>query len=429
MKMEKKSLLSILLAFIMIITCMPLQAAGLSDDQFSYESFQGSSVTIPYRKAEINPNASIKPALVICLHGHSASGTDNEKQLKKEHVKKSAEYFINKQQSAIILAPQCNDDHYWYDKVMVKTLRELIASFEDQIDKTRIYILGDSVGGGGSWAMISAYPDLFAAAMPAVSVVRGDLKSIASTPVCYVIGDEDDVVSPEKVTPDIEELIALGAEVKFEILPGEDHPGACKNAFTDENIEWVFSHVRKQQQPDPNVVSINDAAVTGIADKTWTGKSLTQIPVVKVAGKTLKSNADYTISYKNNKNVGKATVTITGTGGYTGTVTKTFKINPKGTSLSKVTKAKKAATVKWNKQSSKMTSSRVTGYQIQLATNSKFTKNKKTVNVKGYSKISKKVTSLKGGKKYWVRIRTYKKVESTTYYSPWSKTKTVTTKK
>ena len=106
-----------------------------------------------------------------------------------------------------------------------------------------------------------------------------------------------------------------------------------------------------------------------------------------------------------------------------------FKINPKGTSLSKVTKAKKAVTVKWKKQSTKMSSSRITGYQIQLATNNKFTKNKKTVTVMGYSKTTKKVTKLKGGKKYWVKIRTYKTVGGKKYYSPWSKAMTVKTKK
>lgn len=87
------------------------------------------------------------------------------------------------------------------------------------------------------------------------------------------------------------------------------------------------------------------------------------------------------------------------------------------------------AAVKWKKQSAKMATSRITGYEIQLATNSKFTKNKKNVTVKGYDSTSKKVTGLKGGKKYYVRIRTYKKVGGTTYYSPWSKAMTVTTGK
>ena len=76
-----------------------------------------------------------------------------------------------------------------------------------------------------------------------------------------------------------------------------------------------------------------------------------------------------------------------------------------------------------------MAKSRISGYQIQLATNSKFTKNKKTVTVKGYKKTSRKITKPKGGKKYYVKIRTYKTVGGTRYYSPWSKTKSVKTKK
>ena len=102
---------------------------------------------------------------------------------------------------------------------------------------------------------------------------------------------------------------------------------------------------------------------------------------------------------------------------------------PKGTSLRKLSKARKAVKVVWKKQSAKMAKSRISGYQIQLATNSKFTKNKKTVTVKGYKKTSRKITKLKGGKKYYVKIRTYKIVGGTKYYSPWSKTKSVRTKR
>ena len=68
-----------------------------------------------------------------------------------------------------------------------------------------------------------------------------------------------------------------------------------------------------------------------------------------------------------------------------------------------------------------MEKSRITGYQIQLATDRKFTHNKKTVNVKGYRKVSKKVKILKGKKKYYIRIRTYMTVGGKKYYSDWSK--------
>jgi len=185
----------------------------------------------------------------------------------------------------------------------------------------------------------------------------------------------------------------------------------------DKTIKWTIAP--KKVTP---TVKLSAAAYT------WNGKAKKPTVTVK-DGSTKLAASDYTITYKNNKNVGKASAVVTLKGNYSGSKTVTFKINPKGTSLSKVTKAKKAATVKWKKQSSRMSSSRITGYQIQLATDSKFTKNKKTVTVKGYSKTSKKVTKLKGGKKYWVKIRTYMTVNGTKYYSPWSKVKTVKTKK
>ena len=75
-----------------------------------------------------------------------------------------------------------------------------------------------------------------------------------------------------------------------------------------------------------------------------------------------------------------------------------------------------------------MAKSHITGYQIQRATNSSFTKNSKKYKVKGYDKTSKTIKELKGGKKYYVRVRTYKVVNGKTYYSKWSKAKTVTTR-
>ena len=73
-------------------------------------------------------------------------------------------------------------------------------------------------------------------------------------------------------------------------------------------------------------VSIANAAVAGVKDKTYTGKALTQSPVVKLGGKTLKAGADYAVSYKNNVRAGKATMTIGGTGSYIGSRSVTFAI-------------------------------------------------------------------------------------------------------
>lgn len=76
-----------------------------------------------------------------------------------------------------------------------------------------------------------------------------------------------------------------------------------------------------------NPASIAKAAVTGLVTKTYTGKAFTQTETVKLGGVTLKKGTDYTVAYKNNIKAGTATMTVTGKGNYTGTVTKTFKIN------------------------------------------------------------------------------------------------------
>ena len=98
----------------------------------------------------------------------------------------------------------------------------------------------------------------------------------------------------------------------------------------------------------------------------------------------------------------------------------------KKASISKLSKGKKAITVKWKKVST------IKGYQIQLATDKKFKKNKKTVTISKQKTTKTTVKKLKAKKKYYVRIRTYKNVKyqgkTIKVYSSWSKVKTIKTK-
>lgn len=98
----------------------------------------------------------------------------------------------------------------------------------------------------------------------------------------------------------------------------------------------------------------------------------------------------------------------------------------KKASISKLSKGKKAITVRWKKVKT------IKGYQIQLATDKKFKKNKKTVTISKQKTTKTTVKKLKSKKKYYVRIRTYKNVKykgkTIKVYSSWSKVKTVKTK-
>ena len=164
------------------------------------------------------------------------------------------------------------------------------------------------------------------------------------------------------------------------------------------------------------------ATVSGISTKAFTGKNITQNITVKYNDKTLKKGTDYTVSHSNNKKIGTATVKITGKGSYTGTITKTFKINPAKQEIQKLTAKNKAFFVDWAQKGS------ATGYEIQYATNSKFTSAKK-VTITNKKTDTKTISKLSGKKKYYVRVRSYTTVKGTKYYGAWSASKSVTTKK
>lgn len=176
-----------------------------------------------------------------------------------------------------------------------------------------------------------------------------------------------------------------------------------------------------QAELDAILISIKGATIKGVKTVVYNGKAYK--PAVKVYFKgSLLSPSSYKVTYKNNKNPGKATVTVTGIDAYRSSVSTTFTIRPKATYIKKLKKAKKAFTVKWKKQSTK-----VSGYQIQYCRKKSF-KGAKTVTIKSKNTTSKKIKKLKRKKKYYVRIRTYKTVSGKRYYSTWSKVKAVKTK-
>lgn len=217
------------------------------------------------------------------------------------------------------------------------------------------------------------------------------------------------------------------------VLSASAYPGYGENAApgTDDNDEGGDEPTMPDDpitsEPEKALISIAKSTIS-VSAKTYTGKTLSPTAVtVKLGSKTLKKGTDYTVTCKGGKKVGAYTVTIKGKGAYAGTKTTTFKILPKGTSVSKLTKASKGFTATWKKPSA-AARSQIDGYQVRYATASNM-KGAKTVTVKGAAKTSAKVAKLKGNKTYYVQVRSYKKVSGKTYYSTWSTTKSVKTKK
>lgn len=228
-----------------------------------------------------------------------------------------------------------------------------------------------------------------------------------------------------------------GKEIKPEIIisyEGERFiEGIDYTLSYENNIEIGTGKVKLQFKnfTKTGVVSftITKADVSGLtaslsaSSYTYNKKARKPSVTVKNGTLTLVKGKDYSVSYSGNIKVGTATVKITGTGThYTGTLKKTFRILPKGTSISKLTKKSKGFTVKWKKQATQ-----TTGYQIQYSTSKKFT-SAKTKTIKKVKTTSTSVSKLKKKKTYYVRIRTYRTVNGVKYYSGWSKIKKVKTK-
>jgi len=184
------------------------------------------------------------------------------------------------------------------------------------------------------------------------------------------------------------------------------------------------SNPEKPAKPEVKVASVKLAKTSYVYD----GKVKKPGIVAKNDKGEKITSKDYTVKYAAGcKNVGTYTVKVTFKGDYKGTFTKTFKINPKGTSLSKVKAARKSFSATWKKQS-KQTS----GYQLQYSTNKKFAKSVKTTTITKTSTVKKTVKKLSAKKTYYVRVRTYKNVKvgkkTVKMYSGWSKVKSVKVK-
>ena len=167
-------------------------------------------------------------------------------------------------------------------------------------------------------------------------------------------------------------------------------------------------------------VSLSKCKLT-VKDQVYANKLLKPAVTVKYDSKTLKKGTDYTVTYANNRVVGKATATVKGKGQYTGTKKVTFKILPPAVKLSKLTAKKNSFTATWKKGTAN------TGYQLQYGLKKTFA-GAKTVKVTKATTVMTTVKSLLKGKTYYVRVRAYKTVGKVNYYSAWSSVKSVKVK-
>ena len=206
----------------------------------------------------------------------------------------------------------------------------------------------------------------------------------------------------------------------YENLTKQGYNHKLSSEYLSEEFKALFPIEKGNYDP-------NKSIVVKLSSKSYVYDKKTKTPSVIATtanNKTIPSKY-YTITYpKGRKNVGIYTVKVVFKEKYSGTYKLNFKIIPKSTSISKLTAKSKGFSVKWKKQSTQ-----TTGYQIQYATDSKFTKNKRTVTISSNKTTSKTISNLKKKKSYYVRVRTYKAINGKKIYSNWSTIKKIQTKK
>ncbi len=166
------------------------------------------------------------------------------------------------------------------------------------------------------------------------------------------------------------------------------------------------------------------SAVLNHTSYTYNGKAKKPSVTLKDTDGKVIDSRNYTVTYEGNTQVGNARITILLKEDYAGVIFRTFEICPEGTAISGKIKAQSEGfQVKWKKQKRN-----ITGYEVQYSTSKKFTR-KATVTkaIKKKSAVKLTVQNLRPGKKYYVRVRTYKTVKKKNFCSAWSRYRSVTT--
>ncbi|HTR77833.1 MAG TPA: PHB depolymerase family esterase, partial [Gemmatimonadaceae bacterium] len=180
------------------------QPAQVPIDGFVARDYRGAGVVMPYRLF-VPPMYDVHQAfpLVVWLHGAGGMGSDNLKQISGDQTPGTHAWTTVNEQAkhpSFVLAPQTtgvwNTDGGKPDRspplvAVLAIVRALEREYK--IDPRRVYIAGQSIGGGGTWTLITSRPTPFAAAIVVCGVTPDTSRAVgaAAMPVWVFQGDQD----------------------------------------------------------------------------------------------------------------------------------------------------------------------------------------------------------------------------------------------
>lgn len=233
---------------------------------FEKQSFTYDTTTIGYRffqPKEIDP--AKKYPLVLTLHGAGERGSDNERQITYHGMATTwVDPMTQEEHPSFVVAPQCPEKNKWVDiswgsetinqdtvqlsnelDAVIHLVDKIIAEYP--IDENRIYVTGLSMGGFGTWDLITRFPDKFAAAIP-MSGAGDPTKAgkIKHMPIWVCHGALDRTVPVEGSRNMVNALRELGSEVLYTELPDKYH-NIWKPLYENKQIiDWLFEQRLKK---------------------------------------------------------------------------------------------------------------------------------------------------------------------------------------
>jgi len=219
-----------------------------------YKGTQGR--TMPYRLyVPENYDKQKRYPLVLYLHGGGGRGDDNHKQIEGGNgylVDLLVSRSTQTKNPSIVVVPQSPGEGWVrsdsttptsYLSLVLDLIRDLESSY--RIDVNRRYVLGQSMGGFGTFTIITMQPNMFAAAVPLCG--GGDeskAAQIAQIPIWAFHGELDQAVKVERSRNMIAALTKAGGKPKYTEYKGEEHTIWTRVVMEPELLPWMFSQKR-----------------------------------------------------------------------------------------------------------------------------------------------------------------------------------------
>jgi predicted peptidase len=177
--------------------------------------------------------------MIIFLHGSGERGNNLEKVKAwgpPAIVEKNPDFPF------IVLSPQCPENEWWNPYLLKGMIDDVLANYN--VDKSRVYLTGLSMGGFGTWELAMAYPEYFAAIAPICGGGNPFLAfQLKNTPVWVFHGMKDDAVPEQESAKMVDALKKIGADVTYTVLPEGGHVDAWVYAYGEAGLfDWFLKH-------------------------------------------------------------------------------------------------------------------------------------------------------------------------------------------